>query len=113
MSRKITLFLIFVASFAISSSQGVKRINQVEGVYLGRVEDGYSFCCKTGSGIEQIIVFDEVLSVILEKHPLHLDEQVGENFMVSFVKNFMVGENSSAEILTIVRLQKLKPGKHN
>lgn len=112
MTNQIALSLLFLTSFSISVSQGLTQIKQVEGIYLGRVEEGYSFCCKTAPGIEEIVVFDEILSVILEKYPLHMDEHVGGNFMISFVENVIVKNSGSEEISTVIRLQKLIPGQH-
>ncbi|MEK6153550.1 hypothetical protein WIW50_09830 [Flavobacteriaceae bacterium 3-367] len=109
---QITLFLIILSSFVISPSQETNQIGQIEGVYLGRVEGGYSFCCKTGPEVEGILVFNEVLSVILKKHPLHFDKHIGENFIISFTKDVMVWHDGSKEISTIIRLQKLMPGQH-
>ncbi|MEM1339107.1 MAG: hypothetical protein AAGF96_15210 [Bacteroidota bacterium] len=105
-SKKIILSLLFLTSFSISVSQGLTKIKQVEGIYLGRFEEGYSFCCKTAPGIEEVVVFDEILSVILEKYALHMDEHIGINFTISFVKNVMVRGNGSEEISTVIRLQK-------
>lgn len=110
MPKQIALSLLFLTSFSVSVSQGLKQINHVEGIYIGRVEGGYSFCCQTEGGIEEIVVFDEILPVILEKYPLQVDEHVGGNFMISFVKNVMVGENGAEEISTVIRLQKRRPG---
>ncbi len=112
MPKHIVFSLLFLISFSISVSQGSNQINKVEGIYLGRVEGGYSFCCKTAPGIEEMVVFDEILSVILEKYPLHMDEHVGENFMISFVENVMVRDSGSEGISTVIRLQKLLPGQH-
>ncbi len=101
-----------LSSFAISHSQEINRIGQLEGVYQGRVEEGYSFCCKTASGFEKILVFNEILSVVLEKYPLHIDKHVGEDFIISFTKDIIIEEKRSREVSTILRLQKLAPGQH-
>ena len=111
MPKQIALSLLFLTSFFICNSQGSQQINKVEGIYLGRVEGGYSFCCKTSLGIEEMVVFDEILSVILEKYPLHMDEHVGENFMISFVENVVVRDSGSEGVSTVIRLQKLLPGQ--
>ena len=113
MTRYIVFSLLFLASFSFSVSKRSNQIMQVEGIYLGRVEEGYSFCCKTTPGIEEIVVFDEILSVILEKYPLHGDEHVGGNFMISFVENAMVRDSGSEEISTVIRLQELIRGQHH
>ena len=112
MTKQIALSLLFLTSLSFSVSRGSTQIKQVEGIYLGRVEGGYSFCCKTALGIEEMVVFDEILSVILERYPLHMDEHVGENFMISFVENVMVWDSGSEEISTVIRLRKLLPGQH-
>nr|WP_298995543.1 hypothetical protein [uncultured Allomuricauda sp.] len=107
-----TLFFIFLTTLAIFPPQGTSQIKKVEGIFLGRVEDGYSFCGKTALGVEEIVVFDEILSVILEKYPLHEDKHIGENFIISFVENVRVWEDNSEETSTVIRLQKLIPGQH-
>lgn len=107
MPKLIVLSLLFLISSSIWLSQGSQQINKVEGIYLGRVEDGYSFCRITASGIEEEVVFDEILSVILEKYPLHRAEYVGESFKISYVKNIMVRDTGSEEIVTVIRLQKI------
>ncbi|GAA4273156.1 hypothetical protein GCM10022258_24500 [Aquimarina gracilis] len=106
------LFFISLISLAIFPSQGTSQIKKIEGVFLGRVENGYSFCCKTVSGFDEILVFNEVLSVILEKYPLHTDKHIGENFIISFTKDIIIEKKKSREVLTILRLQKLVPGQH-
>ncbi|MBQ0733322.1 hypothetical protein [Aquimarina celericrescens] len=112
MTLRIKLFLIMLTSFAISPSQGINQIQQLEGVYEGRVEEGYSFCCKTASGFEKILIFNEILSVIQEKYPLHNNKHIGENFIISFSKDTVVEEKRSREVSIILRLQKLVPGQH-
>jgi len=107
MLKLIVLFLLFLISSSIWVSQGSQEINKVEGIYLGLVEGGYSFCLITASGIEEEVVFDEILSVILEKYPLHEAEYVGESFKISYVKNIMVRDTGSEKIVTVIRLQKL------
>ncbi|NAY91208.1 hypothetical protein GTQ34_04685 [Muricauda sp. JGD-17] len=109
---RTVLFFIFLTSLAIFPHQGMDQIKKVEGVFLGRVENGYSFCCKTALSKEEIVVFDEILSVILEKYPLHTDKHIGENFIISFIENNRVWEDSSKKISTVIRLQKLMPGQH-
>ena len=106
------LFLIIMTSLAIAPHQGTDQINKVEGIFIGRVEDGYSFCCKTEQGEEKIIVFDEILSVILEKYPLNEDKHRGENFIISFIGNIELWESDSEKKSTIIRLEKLVPGQH-
>ncbi len=106
------LFFIFLTTLAIPPHQGIDQIKKVEGVFFGRVEDGYSFCCKTALGMEEIVVFDEILSVILEKYPLHIDKHVGGNFIISFIENVKVWEDDIEETSTVIRLQKLMPGQH-
>ncbi|SHJ09549.1 hypothetical protein [Aquimarina spongiae] len=110
MTLQIKLFLIALISFTIGYSQEINRIEQLQGVYQGRVEGGYSFCCKTVSGFDEILVFNEVLSVILEKYPLHTDKHIGENFIISFTKDIIIEKKKSREVSTILRLQKLVPG---
>lgn len=105
---RIVLFFLFLTSLGSSPSQGINQIKKVEGVFIGHSEGGYSFCGKTPLGIEEIVVFDEILSVILEKYPLHNDKHVGENFVISFVGNVGNGEDSRTDTSTIIRLQKLK-----
>lgn len=107
-----TLFFIFLTILAIFPPQGTSQIKKVEGVYLGHLEDGYSFCVKTTMDMEEIVVFDEILSIILEKYPLHEDKHIGENFIISFVESEMTMDNGSIEKSTIIRLQKLLPGQH-
>ncbi|WP_422859907.1 hypothetical protein ACOKFD_03055 [Flagellimonas sp. S174] len=104
---RTTLFIILLGLFSISPAQEVNGIRQVEGVYLGYVEGGYSFCSKTEPGMEEIVVFDEILSVILEKYPLHTNEHVGKNFRISFIKTTMGGKDGREGISTILRLQKV------
>jgi len=106
------LFFISLISLAISPLQGTRQIEKIEGVFLGRVEDGYSFCGKTALSMEEIVVFDEILSVILEKYPLHEDKQIGENFIISFIQNVGVLEDINKKTSTVIRLQKLAPGQH-
>ncbi len=112
MTIQIKLFLIALMSFTICHSQEINRIEQLEGVYQGRVEGGYSFCCKTVSGFDEILVFNEVLSVILEKYPLHIDKHIGENFIISFTKDIIIEGKKNREVSTVLRLQKLVPGQH-
>ena len=109
---RIVLFFILLSSFALSQPQGINQIKKVEGVFIGRSEGGYSFCSKTALGIEEILVFDEVLSVILETYPVHDDKHIGENFIISFIENNRVWEDSSKKTSTVIRLQKLMPGQH-
>ncbi len=99
-------------SFAISHSQEINQIEHLEGVYQGQVEGDYLFCCKTASGFERILVFNEILSVILEKYPLHIDKHVGESFIISFIKDIIIEKKKSRELSTVIRLQKLVPGQH-
>ncbi|GAA4275741.1 hypothetical protein GCM10022259_04650 [Aquimarina mytili] len=106
------LFFISLISLAIFPTQEINQIRQLEGVYQGQVEGGYSFCYKTASGFERILVFNEVLSVILEKYPLHIDKHVGENFIISFTKNIIIEGKKNREVSTVLRLQKLVPGQH-
>ena len=108
----ITLFLTILSSFAISPPQVTSQIKKIEGVFLGRVEDGYSFCGKTALAMEEIVVFDEILSVILEKYPLHEDKHIGEKFIISFIGHVGVCEDDIKETSTVIRLQKLMPGQH-
>ena len=112
MSKHIVFSLLFLTSFSFSVSKRSNQIMQVEGIYLGRVEEGYSFCCKTAPGIEEIIVFDEILSVIIERYSLYMDEHVGENFIISFNKSLIAKENGSNEVTTVIRLQKTFLGQH-
>ncbi len=112
MTIQIKLFLIALMSFTICHSQEINQIRQLEGVYQGQVEGGYSFCCKTESGSERILVFKEILNVILEKHPLHIDKLVGQKFIISFTKDIIIEGKGSREVWTILRLQKLVPGQH-
>ncbi|KAA1243585.1 hypothetical protein [Aquimarina sp. RZ0] len=109
---RIQLFLIILASFAMSPSQETNRIKQLEGGYQGRVENGYSFCFKTASGFEKTMVFNEILSVILEKYPLHIDTHIGENFIISFTRDIRTEEKGSREVSTIIRLQSIVLGQH-
>ena len=111
MSKHIVFSLLFLTSFSFSVSKRSNQIMQVEGIYLGRVEEGYSFCCKTAPGIEEIVVFDEILSVIIERYSLYMDEHVGESFKISYVINPMLGNPSGDGIVTIIRLQKLIRGQ--
>lgn len=106
------LFFISLIPLAISPSQGMSQINEIEGVFLGRVENGYSFCGKTALAMEEIVVFDEILSVILEKYPLHEDKHIGENFIISFIENVGVREDDNKVTSTVIRLQKLASGQH-
>ncbi len=108
------LFFIFLTSLAISPPQGTDQIKKIEGVFLGRVEGGYSFCSKTALGIEEILFFDEILSVILEKYALdvHDDRHIGENFIISYIENVRVWEDGSDVTSTVIRLQKLMPGQN-
>ncbi len=97
--------------YTISYSQGeVNQLRQLEALYQGQVGDGYSFCYKSGSGLEKIVVFDEILSVILKKYPLHSDKHVGENFLISFTRDSIIEEKTKKEVSTILRLQKLAKG---
>ncbi len=112
MTIRIKLFLILLTSFGISTPQEINRIGELEGVYQGQVEGGYSFCCKTSSGFEEALVFNEILSVILEKYPLYIDKHVGQNFIISFTKDIIIEEKRSKEVSTIIRLQKLVSGQH-
>ncbi|RKN82452.1 hypothetical protein [Ulvibacterium marinum] len=106
------LFFIFLTSLAISPHQRIDQINKVEGIFIGRVENGYSFCCKTEKGEEKIVVFDEILSVILKKYPLHENQNIGESFIISFIGNDRVWEDYNKETSTVIRLQKLMPGQN-
>lgn len=106
------LIFIFLISSGISSTQEASKIKKIEGVFLGRVENGYSFCGKTALATEEIVVFDEILSVILEKYPLHEDKHIGENFIISFTEHVGVWEDDKKETSTVIRLQKLMPGQH-
>lgn len=108
--REIVLFTM-LTSFTISHSQVTERIKQTEGVYIGQVKDGYSFCCKTATGIEEIVVFNEILAVILEKYPMHKNEYVGEYFLISYVKNVVRRKNISEEISTVIRLKRPIPAQ--
>ncbi len=112
MTTRIKLLLILLNSFFISPSQEINQIRQLEGIYQGQVEEGYSFCYKTASGFEKTLVINEILSVILEKYPLHINTYVGENFIISFTKDTIIEEKRSREISTILRLQKLVPRRH-
>ncbi|PKV48061.1 hypothetical protein ATE84_0044 [Aquimarina sp. MAR_2010_214] len=112
MTIQIKLFLIALMSFTICHSQEINQIRQLERVYQGQVEGGYSFCYKTAFGFERILVFNEVLSVILEKYPLHIDKHVGENFIISFTKDIIIEGKKNREVTTILRLQKLVPEQH-
>ncbi|MFD2561218.1 hypothetical protein [Aquimarina rubra] len=112
MTRRIKLLLVLLISFGISTSQEMNEISKIEGVYQGQVEDGYSFCYKTGSGLEKTWVFNEVLSVILERHLLHPDKEIGDNFIISFIKHTVIDKEMTYEVSTILRLQKLVPGQH-
>ncbi len=112
MTIQIKLSLIALIFFTIGYSQEINRIEQLEGVYQGRIKGGYSFCYKTVSGFEEILVFNEILSVILEKYPLHTDKHIGENFIISFTKDIIIDKKKSREVSTILRLQKLVPGQH-
>lgn len=105
------LFFISLISLGIFPSQATGQIKKIEGVFLGRVEDRYSFCDKTVLGTEEIVVFDEVLSVILEKYPLHEDTYIGKNFIISFIENDRVWEDHHRVTSTVIRLQKLRPGQ--
>ena len=106
------LFFLSLISLAISPPEGTSQIKKIEGVFLGRVEDGYSFCGKTALGMEEIVIFDEILSVILEKYPLNEDKHIGENFIISFIEKVRVREDDGKETSTVIRLQKLNPGQH-
>lgn len=106
------LLLISLIPLAISPPQGTSQIKKIEGVFLGRVEDGYSFCGQTALAMDEIVVFDEILSVILEKYPLHEDKHIGENFIISFIEHVGVWEDDNEETSTVIRLQKLPPGQH-
>lgn len=97
---------------AIFPPQGTSQIKKVEGIFIRRFEDGYSFCVKTTMDMEEIVVFDEILSIILEMYPLHEDKHIGENFIISFVERKMIMDNGREEKSTIIRLQKLLPGQH-
>ncbi|TSE08364.1 hypothetical protein [Aquimarina algiphila] len=109
---RIKLFLMMLISYVISPSQEINQIRQLEGVYQGQVEGGYSFCYKTAYGFERILVFNEILSVILEKYPLHIDKHVGENFIISFTKNIIIEGKKNREVSTVLRLQKLVPRQY-
>ncbi len=111
MFRRGTLILLIITSFIISSFQVSERIKQTNGLYIGQGKDGYSFCCKTANGIEEIVVFNEILPVILEKYPMHKNDLVGEYFLISYVKNVLIRKNSREEISTIIRLKKPIPGQ--
>ncbi|WP_299184831.1 hypothetical protein [uncultured Aquimarina sp.] len=100
---QIQLLLILLTPFGISTSQ---KIIQLEGVYQGHVQEGYSFCYKTITGFEETIVFNEILSVILEKHPLNTDKLIGEHFIISFVNNVIIEKKRKKVVSTILRLQK-------
>lgn len=106
------LIFIYLISLGISPTQETSQIKKIEGVFLGRVGDGYSFCGKVTLGMEEIVVFDEILSVILEKYPLHEDKHIGENFIIWFIENVRVLEDGKKETSTVIRLQKLMPGQH-
>ncbi|AWX43734.1 hypothetical protein HME9304_00725 [Flagellimonas maritima] len=106
------LIFIFLISLGISPIQETSQIKKIEGVFLGRAENGYSFCGKTALGMEQIVIFDEVLSVILEKYPLHEDKYIGENFIISFIESIMIWRDDKEKTSTVIRLQKLMPGQH-
>ncbi|XLS30824.1 hypothetical protein ACJD0Z_08320 [Flavobacteriaceae bacterium M23B6Z8] len=111
MIQKI-LFSLFLIFLMIYPYQGASQIEKVEGVYLGHLEKGYSFCYKTSVDTEEIIVFDEILSVILEKYPLHENKYLEQNFIVSFITNDRNSEIENKKTTTVVRLQKLLPGQH-
>lgn len=106
------LIFISLISLGISPTQETRRIKKIEGFFLGHVEDGYSFCGQTALAMEEIVVFDEILSVILEKYPLHEDKHIGENFIISFTEHIGVGKDDKKETSTVIRLQKLMPGQH-
>ncbi len=112
MTIQIKLLLVLLISFGISTSQEMNEISQIEGVYQGRVEDGYSFCHKTASGLEKTLIFDEILPVILERNLLHPDKDIGDNFSISFIKHTVIDNEITTEVSTIIRLQKLAPGQH-
>ncbi|PWL40007.1 hypothetical protein DKG77_04050 [Flagellimonas aquimarina] len=106
------LIFICLISLGISPTQQTNQIKKIEGVFLGRVENGYSFCGKAALGMEEIVVFDEVLSVVLEKYQLHEDKYIGENFIISFIEGVLIWRDGKEETSTVVRLQKLMPGQH-
>ncbi|WP_299170624.1 hypothetical protein [uncultured Allomuricauda sp.] len=110
----IRTMLVFISliSLGIPLTQQTSQIKKIEGVFLGRVENGYSFCGKAVLGKEEIVVFDKVLSVILEKYPLHEDKYIGENFIISFIESVMIWGDGAEETSTVIRLQKLIPGQH-
>ncbi len=109
---QITLLILTLTLFVVFPYQKIEGIEKLEGIYQGRIEDGYSFCCKTESGSERILVFKEILNVILEKHPLHIDKLVGQKFIISFTKDIIIEGKGSREVWTILRLQKLVSGQH-
>ncbi len=109
---QITLLILTLTSFVVFPYQKIEGIEKLEGIYQGRIEDGYSFCYKTESGLERTIVFNEILSIILEKYPLYINKHVGQNFIISFTKDIIMEEKGSREVSTIIRLQKLVSGHH-
>ncbi len=109
---QITLLLLSLTSLFIYPFQEIEKIEKEEGVYEGHDNYGYSFCCKTEDGFESILIFNEILSVVLEKHPLHINKHIGQNFIISFTKDVIIEEKGSREVSTIIRLQKLVSGQH-
>ena len=103
----MVFFMLFLTSFSSSVTKDSNQIEQVNGVYLGRTGNGFSFNCKTNPKTEKTIVFNEILSVILEMYPLHKDEYLGTRFTVSYIKSNMVLDGTGEEITTVVRLQKI------
>ena len=89
------LFFISLIPLPISPSQGMSQINEIEGVFLWCVQDGYSICGKTALAMEEIVVFDEILSVILEKYPLHEDKHIEEILLSRLLSMLEFGKTTT------------------
>ena len=108
---KQIIILILVLSFcAICHSQQTNSIDQLEAVYEGYTEEGYLFCHVKRTGNKQIIIFNNILSVILEKYPLHTDVFIGIKFIISFTTKSTFDKEGQKQTSTILRLQRLTSG---
>ena len=106
------LFMALTTLAALSPCSEKDKFKKVEGVYIGHLENGYFFCCKTKAGGEEVVVFDRVLSVILESYALQVDQHIGENFIISFTNDVMVRFEGKEEISTIIHLEQHRSGQH-
>ncbi|GGG38203.1 hypothetical protein GCM10011414_04440 [Croceivirga lutea] len=90
-------------------SQESNKLNRLEGIYLGKVENSYSFCIKSTIGNDETVYFDDILSVILDRYPIHLQKHIGEHFIISYIEREIILEEKREKKVTIIRLQKVLP----